>query len=178
MAGRAQITLEAILIIAFFILILVAVSIPMGFKSSQAARDTTRVLEMRNNLDKIASAIEAVQTLGPGAVRTVRISSNVKSWAIATGDPVMHASISYWVEWEKKERVPAELAFSDSLFNSNPFGGLGRNITNISADTFEYVYINEKGSFEVRVENNNNLGESARLHISRAGSTINITIAP
>ncbi len=181
MKNKAQITLETILIIAFFILILVGVSIPMSFKASQAGRDTTRVLEMRSNLEKISSAIQAVQALGPGTMRTVRITSNSKSWAIATGDPVANASISYWIEWESRERVASELLYSNSIFSPpNHFGGLGKNITGIVADRFNYTYFagDGKGSFEVRVENNNTAGGDSHIYITRSGNTISIVLAP
>jgi hypothetical protein len=181
MKNKAQITLETILIIAFFILILVGVSIPMGFKASEAGRDATRVLEMRNNLEKISSAINAVLAQGPGAVRTVTVTSNSKRWALATGDPVTNASISYWMEWESRERIAAELAYSNSIFSPpSHFGGLGRNITGIIADNFNYTYFDGdgKGSFEVRVENNNTAGGDSHLYITRNGNSISITLAP
>jgi hypothetical protein len=180
MRNKAQITLEAILIIAFFVLVLVAVSFPMSFKVSEAGRDVSRVLEIRNNLEKVVSAIKVVQALGPGAVRTVTITSDSKRWALATGDPVTGSSISYWIAWEEKKRIPAELAYTTTFDASRHFGGMGRNISGINADAFNYIYFDGdgKGSFEVRVENTNSAGVESRILISRSGSTINITLAP
>jgi hypothetical protein len=176
--NSAQITLETIVIISFFVLILVAISIPMSFRVSDASRDAAQVLEMRTNLEKISSAIKAVLAQGPGAVHTVRITSNSKRWVIATGDLEMNASISYWTEWESRARVPGELAYTNTYDSNLHFGGLGKNITGIVVYDHSYVYINSggKGTFVVRVENNNTDGGSSRLYITRSGSEINITL--
>ncbi|WP_456475172.1 hypothetical protein [Candidatus Pyrohabitans sp.] len=178
MRNNAQITLETILIIGFFLLILVGITIPMSFKASDASRDASRVLEVRNNLDKITTAIKVVQVLGPGAVRTVRITSNSRSWALASGDPVMNASISYWAEWESRARVPAELVYTNVYNTSRHFGGMGRNISGISAGNFNYTYFDGRGSFVVRVENNNTQGGDSYLLIASSGNNISITLSP
>ncbi len=179
MRNEAQITLEAILIITFFVLILVAVSIPVGLRSSDASRDVAQVLEMRTNLEKISAAVQTVLARGPGAVQTVRVTSNTKRWVLATADPEMNASISYWTEWESRARVPAELAYASTPYDSGRhFGGLGENITGIRQDEHRYVYISSggKGTFVVRVENNNTDGGSAGISFNRNGSTITITL--
>lgn len=178
MRNNAQITIETILIIGFFLLILVGITIPMGFKASDASRDASRVLEMRNNLDKITTAIKAVQALGPGAVRTVGITSNSRSWALATGDPVMNASISYWAEWKSRERIAAELAYTNVYNTSRHFGGIGKNISGIYVSNFNYTYFEDKGYFVVRVENNNTQGGDSYLLIASSGNNITITLTP
>ncbi|NOZ59649.1 MAG: hypothetical protein GXO66_08785 [Euryarchaeota archaeon] len=176
---RAQITLEAILIISFFVLILVAVSIPMGFRTSDAGRDVGQVVEMRTNLEKLSAAVSTALAQGPGAVQTVRITSNSRLWVLATADPEGNASLSYWTVWESRARVPAELAYTNTYDTTRHFGGLGRNISGIRHGDHRYLYINSsgKGTFVVRVENRNLNGGDAEINFNRNGSTITIILA-
>ncbi len=181
MRSDAQITIETVILIGFFLLVLVGVTITLNFNVSSAGRDAARALEMRSNLDAIASAVEAVQALGPGAERTFWIVSNQKTWGIVAGYPEK-GSLSYWVRWESRHGVPDELLSTGSVtgtpLSGATFAGIARKIPGTNTTTPVGVgYVNNgQGRFKVVVVNNNTAGGNATLSISASGKVITLTL--
>ncbi len=185
MRNEAQITIETVILIGFFLLVLVGVTITLNFNVSSAGRDASRALEMRSNLDAIVSAIEAVQALGPGAERTFWIVSNQKTWGIVAGEIpgyTQKGSLSYWVRWESRHGVPDEL-LSATVVTGTPlsgatYAGLARMVEGTNTSTpvgIGYVGTGQ-GRFKVVVLNNNTGGGNATLSISSSGRLITITL--
>ena len=185
MRNEAQITIETVILIGFFLLVLVGVTITLNFNVSSAGRDASRALEMRSNLDAIVSAIEAVQALGPGAERTFWIVSNQKTWGIVAGYP-QEDSISYWVRWESRHGVPDELLNATTVpgttnLSGATYAGLARrvegiNIPSNSSNISAEYQGDGQGRFKVVVLNNNTGGGNATLSISSSGRLITITL--
>lgn len=68
---NGQITLEAILILGFFILIFIAVSMPMTFNSRYAALDTSILTDAKFATEQIASAANTV--IVNGSKKTIEV---------------------------------------------------------------------------------------------------------
>jgi uncharacterized protein (UPF0333 family) len=68
---KGQITIEAILILGFFILIFFSVTVPMVFKSREAAIDTSVLADARFATEQIAGA--ANQIVVNGSKRTIEV---------------------------------------------------------------------------------------------------------
>lgn len=82
---RGQITVEAILILGFFILVFVGVSIPMGFKARNTALESSAVADAKFATEQIAGAANTV--LVNGSKRTIDVyvpGYNSTSTKIAT----------------------------------------------------------------------------------------------
>ena len=83
----AQVTIEGILIMGFFILIFVGITFPSGARMALSSNDVAAITEARGNLDKILSALEMAAAGQKGTVRTVTIVSNLDNWEINTNAP-------------------------------------------------------------------------------------------
>lgn len=71
MSRRGQVTIEALLIIGFFIIILIGVSVPMAWDTKRTAEYVTAVADAKYAVEQIASAANGVVT--PGSKRTVEV---------------------------------------------------------------------------------------------------------
>jgi hypothetical protein len=172
MAERGQLTLEGILIMGFFIIIFLGISFPAMLQVHQASNDAVIVLEGRTNLDKISSSIMITRANGPGSVRIVTVKSSSLNWSISSyDDDAQNNTLTYWVEWNSPDAVPAELIKDDSL------GGIGKNsIAGVSTDGTESTSGSlEAGSYTVKVENiaTSNL---PNIDISTSGNTVLIKL--
>lgn len=114
---NAQVTIEAILLFGFFILVFLGVSFSSAIKVSSSSSDVASVMEAQNNLDKISSAVEAVAAGPRGAVRTVTITSNIANWEINTHAPTdginptpKRPILNYEISiWNTDSDVPGQL---------------------------------------------------------------------
>ncbi len=68
---KGQITIEAVLILGFFILIFIGVTVPMAFDARNAATDTTIVADAKFATEQIAAAASTVIT--NGSKRTIDV---------------------------------------------------------------------------------------------------------
>lgn len=71
MNEKGQITVEAIILIGIFFLILLSITVPMLFYSKGAAEDVTVVSDARYAVESITSAVNSVVT--PGSKRTIEV---------------------------------------------------------------------------------------------------------
>lgn len=114
---NAQVTIEGLLIVGFFILIFIGISLPAGLKVASSSNDVAAVTEAQNNLNRISSAVEMVAAGQKGTVRTVAIVSNLDNWQLNTNAPtdginptskrpVLNYEISIW---DSDADVPGQL---------------------------------------------------------------------
>ena len=68
---KGQITVEAVLILGFFIMIFVGVTLPMAFDARRAAVDTTVLADARFATEQIASAANTIVV--NGSKRTIEV---------------------------------------------------------------------------------------------------------
>jgi uncharacterized protein (UPF0333 family) len=71
MGERGQITIEALIIVGIFIIILVGISLPLMFHAKRTATDVTVIADARYATEQIAAAANSVVT--PGTKRTVDV---------------------------------------------------------------------------------------------------------
>lgn len=160
---RGQVTIEFIIIFGFFILILVGASMTTALKSARASTDLDAVLEARENLNRIVSAVETVNALGPGAAQSITITSSLRSWEVNTNPPndgtnpaSKRPVLSYEIgAWDSEEKVPSQLYRIHSGWGALvvlDIPGIGNGPAGEErACTFDG---NGKGTFNLRVENN------------------------
>ena len=114
---NGQVSIEAVLILGFFILILVGVTYPAAIRSAVWSNDIAVVTEAQGNLDKMSGALEFVAAGQKGTVRTVTITSNIVNWKINTNAPMDGTNptprrpiLNYEISiWDTDSQVPAQL---------------------------------------------------------------------
>lgn len=161
---NAQVTIEGVLILGFFILIFVGVTFPAGIRMASSSNNVAVIMEAQNNLDKISSAVGMVAAGQKGTVRTVTIVSNIANWEINTNAPtdgtnptskrpVLNYEISIW---NSSGDVPGQLKRIRSGWgavtvldipgvSTGESAGLGQRSCGRIGDG--------KGSWDVRIEN-------------------------
>jgi uncharacterized protein (UPF0333 family) len=161
---NAQVTIEGVLILGFFILVFVGITFPAALRVSSSSNDVAAITEAQNNLNKISSAVEMVAAGQKGTVRTVTIVSNIANWEVNTNAPtdgtnptskrpVLNYEISIW---DSDDDIPAQLYRIRS-------GWGAVTVLDISGvSTGESAGLNQrscghmgdgKGTWDVRVEN-------------------------
>ncbi len=182
MNRRAQITLEFIVIIGIFMIIFTGVTLPMAFKVSSASRDNAIVLEMKSNLNNIASAVEVVGAQGYGSTRTVEITSDMNNWGISAYPDYLNRTLVYYVNFSSNSGIPTEIKT-----DVTDIGALGTYIEGVEenngtlANSFYYFNGNGNGTWKVRIENQNSRYTRGVIRIGNTlidGDTINMTILP
>lgn len=175
--NKAQITLEYIVVLGMFVLVFVGITLPMAFQSASASRDLDVVVEMKQNLDKIASAIEMAAAQGYGSVRTVEIISSQKDWWLMAYN---NATLVYVVVFPSSEDVPAQIRYGNTRYGYVAVNVSGVQPWNPSMPTTSIKFNgNGKGRWKVRIENQNTGSIAGRIVIANTlidNSTINITI--
>ncbi len=182
MRKNGQITVEAILIIGFFIALFMAISMPVALQVVDSGKDTSAILEMRTNTDMILSAIKLVRAGGPGSVRTVKIKSNYENIKIAAYDDIENPpnTLTYWVKWSSAAKVPYELAknsewggyYKTSIKGIDSTGTMSNSPASLSTGSGQ-------GNWKVKVINSAT-STSPALSISSTltgGDTIEITLS-
>ena len=165
---KGQVSIEAVLILGFFILIFAGITNPAGIRSAVWSNDVAAVTEAQANLDKISSAVEFVAVGQKGTVRTVTIVSNIKNWEINTNAPMDGANptprrpvINYEISiWRSVDNIPGQL-YRIQTIGGNVWGAVTvLDITGVS--TGEAAGLGERscshvgngeGSWDVRIEN-------------------------
>lgn len=174
---KAQVTLEYLIVLGLFIVIFAGITLPMAFKSASASRDIDVVMEMKQNLDKIASAIELTAAQGYGSVKTVEITSSRKSWRLLA---YRNATLVYVVEFPSAADVPPEIRYGNTRYGYLAVNISGVQPWNSSMTSSGIVFSgNGEGRFRVRVENLNTGSVLGRIVIANTligNNTINITI--
>ncbi|NOZ77203.1 MAG: hypothetical protein GXO65_05960 [Euryarchaeota archaeon] len=158
MDERGQITVEAILIFGMLTLIFVGISFPAMLKTYRAGSDTATVMEMKQNLNRIAGGIEFARRGGPGTVRTVTITTTTDTWAVASYPDSWgsdYGQLNYLIKWNSSSDVPDEVQVNNSdigLLKIDSFQG-------ISSPSSVQVcppspYDKGPGSWEIIITNN------------------------
>ncbi len=176
MNRKAQVTIEYIVIIGIFIVLFAGVTLPMAFKASSASRDVELVVEMKDNLNKISSAIEIVNAQGYGSVRTVEITSSRNSWGLVAYPGYINKTLAYFVVFDSGSEVPPEISTSKSNY-----GAIGVDIDGVYKNSLNssYIILNETGRWKVLVRNNNFNSAEGVIYIRKTivnGDTIVINI--
>lgn len=166
---RGQVSIEAILLIGFFVLIFVSITFPAALKVSSASNDVAAVMEAQSNLNKVSSAVEAVAVGQRGTVRTITIVSNIANWEINTNAPTDGINptpnrpiLNYAVGiWNSTADVPPQLYRIRSGGDGTGWGAVTvLTKTGISTGSSAGLgqrkcshLANGKGTWTVRVEN-------------------------
>jgi uncharacterized protein (UPF0333 family) len=161
---NGQVSIEAVLILGFFIMILVGVTYPAAIRSAVWSNDVAAVTEAQSNLDRISSAVEFVAAGQKGTVRTVAITSNIANWTINTNAPMDGTNptskrpiLNYEISiWDTDSQVPGQLYRINSGWgavtvlditgvSTGEASGLGERSCSHAG--------NGEGSWDVRIEN-------------------------
>lgn len=165
---NAQITVEGILLMGFFILIFVGISFPAALRVSSSSNDVMTITEAQNNLNKISSAVEMVAAGHKGTVRTVTIVSNIESWEINTNAPMdginptsKRPILNYEISiWDSNADVPGQLYRIHSGDNVSWGAVTVLDMSGVSTGESAGLGIRScrhvgdgKGTWDVRIEN-------------------------
>ncbi len=87
---KAQISIEALIILGFIIIILVSITYPMAFKASSTAQDVKYATLTRTVADKISHAINFVYYSGVGTEKTFYINApaSISVGTAKNGEPL------------------------------------------------------------------------------------------
>jgi uncharacterized protein (UPF0333 family) len=107
MDEKGQITIEAILIFAIFVLFFVGITFPGMLTVSKNSDDISAALEGKKNLNAIAAGIDMVRKGGPGTVKTVPITSNIKNWSLNAY--AQNHTLVYLIDWNSASNVPDQM---------------------------------------------------------------------
>ncbi|GCC11100.1 hypothetical protein IPdc08_01148 [archaeon] len=182
MNRSAQVTLEFIVIIGIFMIIFTGITLPMAFKVSSASKDNAIILEMKNNLNNIASGVEVVGSQGYGSTRTVEITSDISNWGISAYPDYLNRTIVYYVNFSSNVGIPTDIET-----NITGIGALGTDVGWVEenngtlTNSFYNFNGNGKGTWKVRIENMNSGYTKGVIRIGNTligGDTINMTILP
>jgi len=113
MSQRGQVTIEALLIIGFFLIVLIGVSVPMAWESKRTAIDVTSVADAKFAVEQIASAASSVTT--PGSKRTIEV------WVPAYSARSISTSIT--LEGGKNMTATVSLPDGDRVIRKSLYGG-------------------------------------------------------
>lgn len=161
---RGQVSIEAILLIGFFVLIFVSITFPAALKVSSASNDVAAVMEAQSNLNKVSSAVEAVAVGQRGTVRTITIVSNIANWEINTNALTdgTYTILNYEIGiWNSTADVPPQLYRIRSGGDGTGWGAV-TVLTKTGISTGSSAGLgqrkcshlgNGKGTWTVRVEN-------------------------
>ncbi len=127
---RGQITVEAVLILGFFILIFVGTTLPMAFKARNSALDTTMLADAKFATEQIAGAASSVVV--NGSKRTIEVyvpgynSSAIKmATRICTDGSYINTTVGI-----KRSGVTESYNFSSKLY------GGGWTMTSVSGGSY------------------------------------------
>ncbi len=93
---KAQISIEALIILGFIMIILISITYPLAFKTSSTAQDVKFATLTRTVADKISHAVNIVYYSGVGTERTLYIDvpEDVSAGIAKNGEPLYERYIT------------------------------------------------------------------------------------